>query len=84
MHDGIRTALHGRRIALSAAVVVGLLTSACGSSSLPVARTYTLGHFPDVPTGSFSQSTVSALQADLNAAINPGGLPGKRGRCAPV
>ncbi len=75
MHDGIRTALHGRRIALSAAVVVGLLTSACGSSS-PVARTYTLGHFPDVPTGSFSQSTVSALQADLNAAINPGGLPG--------
>ncbi len=61
---------------LSAVVVVGLLTGACGSSSSPVARTYTLGHFPNVPTGSFSQSTRGALQAVLNAAIDPGGLPG--------
>jgi D-alanyl-D-alanine carboxypeptidase len=58
-----------RRTAVFLAVVVGLLTSACASSSSPVAATYTLGHFPAVPTGSFSHSTASALQAVLNAAV---------------
>src|SRR6266478_2806468 len=61
---------------LSVVVVVGLLAGACGSSSSPVAQTYSLGHFPNVPTGSFSQSTRGALQAVLDAAIDPGGLPG--------
>jgi D-alanyl-D-alanine carboxypeptidase len=65
-----------RRTAVFLAVVVGLLTSACASSSSPVAATYTLGHFPAVPTGSFSHSTASALQAVLDAAIDAGGLPG--------
>jgi D-alanyl-D-alanine carboxypeptidase len=65
-----------RRTAVFLAVVVGLLTIACASSSSPVAATYTLGHFPAVPTGSFSHSTASALQAVLDAAIDAGGLPG--------
>jgi len=65
-----------RRTALFLVVVVGLLTSACASSSSPVAATYKLGHFPAVPTGSFSHSTVSALQAVLEAAVKAGGLPG--------
>jgi D-alanyl-D-alanine carboxypeptidase len=42
----------------------------------PVDGTYTLGHFPDVPTGSFSDSTVSSLQAVLDAAVKQRGLPG--------
>src|SRR6266849_8119209 len=57
-------------------VVVGLLASACAASSPRVDVTYTLGHFPAVPTGSFSHSTAGALQAVLDAAIDPGGLPG--------
>jgi D-alanyl-D-alanine carboxypeptidase len=65
-----------RRTAVCLAVVVGLLSSACASSSSPVAATYTLGHFPAVPTGSFSHSTASALQAVLDVAIDTGGLPG--------
>ena len=36
---------------------------------------YTLGHFPDVPTGSLSDSTAGALQAVLDAAVKQG-LPG--------
>jgi D-alanyl-D-alanine carboxypeptidase len=64
-----------RRTAVFLVVVVGLLTSACASSSSPVAVTYTLGHFPAVPTGSFSHSTASALQAVLDAAVKQG-LPG--------
>jgi hypothetical protein len=32
--------------------VVGLLVSACASSSAPVRVTYPLGHFPAVPTNS--------------------------------
>lgn len=32
-HHGFRTALHGRRAALSVAVVMGLMTSACASST---------------------------------------------------
>jgi D-alanyl-D-alanine carboxypeptidase len=74
-HNGFRTPLHGRRTAVSAVVVVGMLTSACASSSPPVAWTYTLGHFPAVPTGSFSASTTGALQTVLDAAVK-GGLPG--------
>ncbi len=65
-----------RPTAVCLAVVVGLLSSACSSSSSPVAATYTLGHFPAVPTGSFSHSTASALQAVLDVAIDTGGLPG--------
>ncbi|TMC95950.1 MAG: beta-lactamase family protein [Chloroflexi bacterium] len=57
------------------AVVIGLLMSACGSSSAPAKATYTLGHFPDVPTASFSQSASGALQAVLDGAVK-GGLPG--------
>jgi len=74
--DGRHTTRYGRYTAVSVPLVVGLLTCACASSSSPVAATYTLGHFPAVPTGSFSHSTTGALQAILNAAIDPGGLPG--------
>jgi len=60
---------------LSVLVVVGLLISACASSSSPVKVTYTLGHFPQVPTGSYSQSTAAALQSVIEAAVKQG-LPG--------
>ena len=56
-------------------VVIALLASACASPSSPVKVTYTLGHFPQVPTGSFSQSTADAMQAVLDAAVRQG-LPG--------
>jgi D-alanyl-D-alanine carboxypeptidase len=66
-------------------VAAGLLTSACASStqdgssstpsSSPVEATYTLGHFPDVPTGHLSDSTSHVLQAVLDAAVKDG-LPG--------
>jgi D-alanyl-D-alanine carboxypeptidase len=69
------TGQHRRRIAVTVVAVVGLLTSACGSSSSPVAVTYTLGHFPAVPTGSFSHTTAATLQAALDVAVK-GGLPG--------
>jgi CubicO group peptidase (beta-lactamase class C family) len=65
-----------RRAFLAVVVAVGLLASACASSASPVAVKYTLGHFPAVPSGSFSRSTAGALQAVLDAAIDPGGLPG--------
>lgn len=54
--------------------VVGLLVSACASSSSPPSEavTYTLGHFPAVPTGSFSRSIDGALQAVLDAAVRKG------------
>ena len=32
-----------------------------------VEGTYSVGHFPEVPTGSFSKSTVSSLQTVLDA-----------------
>jgi D-alanyl-D-alanine carboxypeptidase len=60
----------------SVVVVVGLMLSACASSSSPFAVTYTLGHFPSVPTGSFSNSTARAFQGLLKAAIGHRGLPG--------
>lgn len=72
---GIPIVLHVRRAVASALVVLGLLTSACANSSPPVHSTYTLGHFPAVPTGSFSHSTAGALQSALNAAVKQG-LPG--------
>ena len=91
-HDGFRSALHERRVAISVLVLVGLLTSACTSSTQasssptpspspspspsPVGVAYTLGHFPNVPTGSLSESTARALQAVLDAAVKQGGLPG--------
>ncbi len=80
------------RTALSLVVVAGLVTSGCtsstpaGSSSTPspspspspspVGVAYTLGHFPDVPTGSLSDSTARALQAVLDPAVEQDGLPG--------
>jgi len=64
-----------RPTALLLVVVVGLLTSACASSSTPRMATYTLGQFPAVPTGSFSHSTVGSLEAVLDAAVKQG-LPG--------
>lgn len=64
-----------RRTAVFLVAVVGLLTSACASSSSPVAVIYTLGHFPAAPTGPFSSSTANALQAALDAAVKRG-LPG--------
>src|SRR5260370_37832377 len=76
MSDGYRITPQGARTTVSVLLLVGLLTCACASSSSLVAATYTLGHFPAVPTGSFSRSTEGALQAILNAAIDPGGLPG--------
>jgi CubicO group peptidase (beta-lactamase class C family) len=72
---------------MSVVVVIGLLTTACTSSSRdgsgptsspspsPVGVAYTLGHFPDVPTGSLPDSTKGALQAILEAAVKQG-LPG--------
>ena len=45
-------------------------------SVLPAEVTYSLGHFPDVPTGSLPNSTVSSLQAILDSAIKERGLPG--------
>src|SRR6266699_69718 len=57
-------------------LVVGLLMTACGSLSPPAHATYTLGHFPQVPTGSFSQSTTRALQAVLDDFGNRFVLPG--------
>jgi len=74
--DGYHSTPHGRHTAVSVLLAVGLLACACASSSSPVAVTYSLGHFPAVPTGSFSHSTTGALQAILKAAIDPGGLPG--------
>ena len=61
-------------MAVCAAVVTGLLINACASSS-PRAVTYTLGHFPPVPTDSFSDSSAGALQAVLDGAVKEG-LPG--------
>ena len=93
-HEGFRSALHARSAAASVVVVVGLLMSACTSSThdvsgptsspshsrspslSPVGVAYTLGHFPDVPTGSVSDSTARALQAVLDAAVKQDGLPG--------
>ena len=94
-HDGFRATLNGRRTAISVVVVIGLLTTACTSSThdgsgptsspshsrspspspLPVGVAYTLGHFPDLPTGSLPDSTTGALQAILEAAVKQG-LPG--------
>ena len=51
-------------------------TSTTFPTMSPVEETYSLGHFPDVPTSSFSDSTVNALQAVLDAAIKEHGLPG--------
>lgn len=41
----------------------------------PEAVTYSLGHFPDVPTGSLPDSITSAMQAVLDDAVK-NGLPG--------
>ena len=88
-HSGFRPGLHGRRTAVAAGVLLGLVTllaSACASStqeassptpdgssptpsSSPAAATYSLGHFPAVPSGSFSDSTARALQAVLDTAL---------------
>lgn len=83
---GCRSALHERRTAATLVVIVALLTSACTSSTpaspsptpspSPVGVAYTLGHFPDVPTGSVSDSTARALQDVLDAAVKQDGLPG--------
>ena len=53
------------------------VTTPSSSTSSPTlaAGKYSLGRFPDVPTGSFSASTRAALQAILDAAVK-GGLPG--------
>jgi D-alanyl-D-alanine carboxypeptidase len=74
-HDVLLRGLHGRRIAVSMAVVVGLLSSGCATSSSQIHVTYALGHFPAAPTGSFSKSTAGTLQAVLDAAVKEG-LPG--------
>jgi CubicO group peptidase (beta-lactamase class C family) len=75
MADPGLIALYGRRAVASGLVVLGLLTSACAHSSPPVHATYTLGHFPAVPTGSFSDFTAGTLQKVLDAAVKQG-LPG--------
>jgi len=71
-----RAFLCRRCAAATLAFALGISISACASSSSPVAATYTLGHFPAVPTGSFSRSAAGSLQTALEAAIDPGGLPG--------
>jgi len=73
--------------ALSLVVFIGLLTAACAPSvqdvpsatvsataSVAVPR-YTLGHFPEPPTGPFPDETVGAMQAIVDAAVDQG-LPG--------
>ena len=85
MHRDVGTALHGRRTSTSAIAIVGLLATACASSTptsaspIPFSSTspmpYTLGHFPDVPRDAFPISTAGALQAVLDAAVEQG-LPG--------
>ena len=45
------------------------------STSPPAEATHSLGHFPDVPTGSLPDSTTGALQAVLDTAVEQG-LPG--------
>src|SRR4029077_5743403 len=72
---GVLGGLRGPRTAVSMAVVVGLVLSACASSPSPVKVTYALGHFPAAATGSFSTSGVSAFQAVLDEAVKEG-LPG--------
>ncbi len=74
-HNRFRVFLHRRRTAVSVVVLFGLLITACASSSSPVAVKFTLGHFPAVPTSSFSHSTASALQAVLDAVVKEA-LPG--------
>ena len=74
------------RSPVSMVVVFGVSTCACASStqggsssspsSSPVGVAYTLGHFPDVPTRLFSDSTARALQGVLDAAVKQDGLPG--------
>ena len=62
------------------AIALGLLSGACTSATstqddVSPPPAYGLGHFPDVPTGSFPDSTASALQAVLDSAVEQG-LPG--------
>jgi D-alanyl-D-alanine carboxypeptidase len=73
--------------ALSLLVVIALAAAACSPSlqdvpsttvspSASVAATrYSLGHFPEPPTGPFSDETAGALQAIVDAAVDHG-LPG--------
>ncbi len=67
--------MHRRINAISVVLAFGLMTSACASPSSPAHLTYRLGHFPAVPTVSFSRATARALQAVLDAAAK-NGLPG--------
>ena len=64
---------------VSMVVVIGLLAAGCAPStqgdsstnpsSSNATQAYSLGHFPDAPTGPFSDSTEDALQAVLDAAV---------------
>ena len=58
-HDGFRTALHGRRTAISVLVVVGLLTSACTSSTSSAASS------PPVTAATLPAGTAHGSMVDL-------------------
>lgn len=84
-HEGVWALPRSRWTAVCLVAAIGLLTSSCGSSSsedsssdtASAQRTYALGHFPNPPTDSFSDSTRKALQSVLDAAVAPDGpLPG--------
>jgi len=71
--------------ALSLIVSIGILVPGCApagqqrpsatvfvSASVAPTLRYALGHFPEPPTGSLPDQTVDAMQAILDAAIDPG------------
>jgi len=78
-HDGFRTALHGRPIAISMLVVVGLLTSACtsstssASSASPVEATIpsAYGAMVDIDTGKITPLPASIATSGVLYAVSP-------------
>ena len=78
-HDGFRAALHGRRTAISVLVVVGLLTSACTSStssaspSSPVEATLRTanGAMVDINTGAITPLPASIATSGTYYAVAP-------------
>ena len=81
-NDGFRTALHGRHLAISVLFLVGLLTSACTSStsstpsSLPVATSTNpagtaYGAMVDINTGAITPLPTSIASAGVYYAVPP-------------
>jgi len=73
-NDGFHTALHGRRIAMSVLVLVGLSTSACTSSTSSASPSSTGSASPSSPvtTATPPAATAYAAMVDINTgAITP-------------